>query len=103
VPKQQEFVFWKDGRVSGQRARTLTEFVAVLEKNSSPADLQPHVRRHDFSKWIENVFGDYSLANTVRLIEEGSFTEQTSDVAAGIVQAIRSRYQSADPLFTHHI
>lgn len=98
VPKQQEFVFWKDGRVSGQRARTVGELVTVIE-NSPAADLEGHVRRHDFSKWIENVFGDYSLAKTVRLIED-SGGGQTSDLISRIAEAIRSRYEFADPLFS---
>jgi len=101
VPKQHEFVFWKDGRASGQRARTLAELVMVIE-HSSPVDLVGHVRRHDFSKWIENVFGDYPLAKTVRLIEEESCNDQASDVASRIVQAIRSRYEFADPLSALH-
>jgi hypothetical protein len=101
VPKQQEFVFWKDGGVSGQRASTLAELVTVIG-SSSPADLEGHVSRHDFSKWIENVFGDYSLAKTVRLIEESACGSQASDLTSRIVQAIRSRYEFADPLFAVH-
>lgn len=92
VSEGHAFVFWRNGWLDGRRARTLREFVAVIEQ--SPADaFIGHLRRGDFSGWIANVFGDYSLANTVRRIEDDYRGGKIIEATSSLVQAIRSRYE----------
>ena len=96
VSESRAFVFWRDGSLTGHRARTLREFVAVVEQ-SPPAAFDGHLRRGDFSNWIANVFGDYPLANTVRRVEDDYRAGSMPDVAANLMQAIRSRYEFIEP------
>ena len=93
VPEGQAFVFWRDGSPSGLRARTLCEFVEIAERSPAVA-FAGHLRRHDFSRWIAEVFGDYPLAKTVRQLEDNYRSGGMSDV----VQAIRRRYEFVDPI-----
>ena len=55
------------------------------------------MRRGDFSSWIANVFGDHPLANSLKQIEVEYRAGNPADAAAGLVQAIRSRYEFIDP------
>jgi hypothetical protein len=96
VPDGRAFVFWRDGSPTGRRARTLREFVAVLEQFPAAA-FDGHLRRSDFSSWIANVFGDYPLANAVRQVENDYRIGGILNVAASIVEAIRSRYEFIQP------
>jgi hydroxymethylpyrimidine pyrophosphatase-like HAD family hydrolase len=96
VPEGRAFLFWHDGLPTGRRARTLREFVAVVEHLPS-ATLDGHLRRSDFSSWIASVFGDYPLANTVRRVEDDYRTGSIPDVATSLVEAIRSRYEFIEP------
>ncbi len=87
----QSFVFTDGGR-QGPRARTLKEFMGLLA--ALPEDrLRPHMQRHDFSRWLADVFRDHSLAARVRDLEGTASTEDTRDIAASIAQAIRARYE----------
>ncbi len=96
VPESRAFVFWRDGSPTGGRARTLREFASVLEQLPAAA-FDGHLRRGDFSSWIAKVFGDYPLANAVRRLEDDYRTDDTSDVATSLVQAIHSRYEFIEP------
>jgi hypothetical protein len=51
------------------------------------------MRRHDFSRWIGEVFRDGPLAARVRALEVSVRTEAAPNVAAEIDQAIRARYE----------
>ena len=97
VPEGRAFVFWRDGSLDGRRARTLREFVAVVEQRPATA-LDGHLRRGDFSSWIADVFGDYPLAKTVRRLEEDYRTQGMPDIAGRLAQAVRSRYELIDPV-----
>ena len=96
VLERDQFVFWRNGAPSGQRARTLREFVSVVE-HSSAAELGDHLRRNDISKWLANVFGDYPLAKTVRGLEEEYCAGKLPEVTSSLLDAIRSRYDFTDP------
>jgi hypothetical protein len=89
----QAFVFADGGR-SGPRARTLREFVELLPILSAPA-LAGHLRRHDFSRWLNDVFRDRQLALRVRSLEQRIVTDEASEVARALGQAIRARYELA--------
>lgn len=96
VPDGRAFVFWRDGSPTGLRARTLREFVGVLEQFPAAA-FDGHLRRSDFSNWIANVFGDYPLASAVSKVEDDYRKGGISDVATSLLEAIRSRYEFIEP------
>lgn len=96
VPEGRGFVFWNRGSPTGRRARTLREFVAVVEQ-SSPGELDGHLRRRDFSRWIADIFGDYPLAKTLRQLEDDYRSNERPDAPLNLVQAIRERYELVDP------
>ncbi len=93
VLEAQSFVFSDDGK-AGPRARTLKEFMGLLAALPS-ARIQSHLERHDFSRWLADVFRDSPLASHLRTIEARVGTEDARDVAADIAQAIRARYETA--------
>jgi hypothetical protein len=101
VPPYGQFVFWRDGSPTGERARTLRQFVSVVEKSPVTA-LTGHLYRGDFSKWIANVFGDYTLSLIVERLEEDYRTSKAPDVVSRLADAIRSRYEFLDPLPEPH-
>ncbi len=95
VPASRAFVFWRGDAPSGQRARTLLEFVKLVEHMRRPG-LEGHLRRNDFSNWIGNVFGDFPLALKVKKIEDEYLAGIATEVGPALAQAIRSRYNLLD-------
>lgn len=91
VAEPQAFVFTHDGNL-GPRARSLKDLVVLLG-TLPDSDLEAHLRRHDFSRWLDHVFRDCPLATHVRTIEGRAGTDKTRDVADDIGQAIRARYE----------
>ena len=91
VPDGQAFVFSVSGRPVS-RARSLKEFVGLIAALPETV-LQGHLHRHDFSRWIADVFRDAALAARVRGLETGVNGEGAGDVAGAIGQAIRARYE----------
>jgi len=92
VAEDQAFVFASDGR-PGARARTLKTFTGLLI--SLPPDLiEGHLRRHDFSRWIDGVFRDHPLASHVRRLEARVRADEAREIAEIIAQAIRARYEA---------
>jgi hypothetical protein len=96
VPDRRAFVFSRDGRPTGARARTLREFVSAVE-GALPAALDGHLWRRDFSRWIAEVFGDYPLSKGVRRLEDEYCARRAADVSASLGHAVRSRYELIDP------
>jgi hydroxymethylpyrimidine pyrophosphatase-like HAD family hydrolase len=97
VPEGRAFVFWRDGSMTDDRARTLRDLVRLLERSPVPA-LDGHLRRGDFSRWISEVFGDYPLAKTVRQLERNYGAGAAADPSAALAQAVRSRYEFLEPV-----
>jgi hydroxymethylpyrimidine pyrophosphatase-like HAD family hydrolase len=91
VPEGRAFVFWRDGSLTGQRARTLREFVEIVD-HSPLAGFDGHVRHKDFSRWIKGVFGDYGLGKTVSDLEEKYRAGNAAGVVEDLIREIRSRY-----------
>jgi hypothetical protein len=56
--------------------------------------IEGHLRRHDFSRWIDGVFRDHPLAAYVRGIEGRVDTDDAHEIAEAIAQAIRARYET---------
>jgi hydroxymethylpyrimidine pyrophosphatase-like HAD family hydrolase len=72
-------------------ARTLRQFVVELER--PPASrFDAFLRRRDFSRWIDHVFGDHPLAGQIRSIEDQHRQEPAGEAIPQIVGAIRARY-----------
>jgi hypothetical protein len=78
----------------------MREFVAVLE-HAGPGIFDGHIRRHDFSRWIADVFGDYPLAAQVRAVESAYGVDSRVDVSGKLSETIRSRYEFMDPSVPH--
>jgi len=89
----QAFVFTEDGR-AGLRAHTLKEFMGLLATLPS-TQIHRHLVRHDFSRWLDDVFRDHGLGSRVRALEANGSVENARDTAADIAQAIRARYETA--------
>jgi len=93
VAPSQAFVFTRDAKPAA-RARTLKEFIGLLA--ALPDDvLLPHLRRHDFSRWIADVFRDRPLAAHLRGVENRVEQDDLPQVTEAIGQAIRARYETA--------
>jgi hypothetical protein len=86
VSAQRAFVF-----TPAVRTGTLREFVAELERES-PKALAPFLERHDFSRWVREVFGDHALASELKAIETRYRGPADGDAAPALVDAIRARY-----------
>ena len=96
VTEDRAFVFSVGGH-SGPRVRTLKAFIGLLA--ALPAEeIAAHLGRHDFSRWILEVFRDGPLAAHLRGIEDRADGEETRDTIEAIAQAIRARYEAvAEP------
>jgi len=90
----QAFVFTDGGRL-GPRAQTLKEFMGLLAA-LRPESIRAHLLRHDFSRWLSDVFRDHPLAARIRDLEGRAATEDARDIAAEIAQSIRARYETVD-------
>jgi len=84
-------VFTSGGVPTVQQARTLAEFIAMASA-CSPEVLQEHLRRHDFSRWIGEVFRDPSLAAQVRRLEARRDLIHESEVKMALAKLIWERY-----------
>jgi hydroxymethylpyrimidine pyrophosphatase-like HAD family hydrolase len=92
VSEQHAFVF--EGG-PGRRARTLREFVDALQ-DLPEAALAGHLHRHDFSRWLRDVFGDHALAEELRRHEARHIAGSDRETVPEIAGAIRARYDLTD-------
>jgi hydroxymethylpyrimidine pyrophosphatase-like HAD family hydrolase len=83
------FVF--DGTGYGPRARSFRDLTTLLASEPA-ARITGHCERHDFSRWIRDVFRDGALACRIQQLEGSIRDEDARIVADGIIQAIRARY-----------
>ena len=96
VSERRAFVFWRNGAPAAS-ARTLRDFVTIVESLPASA-IEGHLRRGDFSRWLEDVFGDYPLGTTIRQIESDARGGTAVDPRATLTQAVRARYEFLEPL-----
>jgi hydroxymethylpyrimidine pyrophosphatase-like HAD family hydrolase len=92
VAQNHAFMFGRASAPAGPRARTLREFVAILDGGSAIA-LDDHLRRGDVSRWVAEVFGDYPLAAELRTVEQRYRDGALTDPGVHLTQAIRARYE----------
>lgn len=82
-----EFVFTVGGRPTGNRAGAIRDLLAALP--TLPEDvLQGHLRRGDFHRWIEDVFGDLELGAELRSLERAP----DGNIREALRQIIADRY-----------
>ena len=91
------FRFVRDDGSAGPVARSLQELVDALGAGST-GDVGQHVRRGDFSRWIEDVFRDGTLAARVRDLERAHRLGRLADFNGATAQAVRERYDVGDDL-----
>ncbi len=89
VPRRLQFVF--TAAPGAPAAVSLAGFVSILDQ-LPPAALRDHLQRHDFSRWLAEVFGDDTLARAVAQIEDGHVAGTGTDAGGAIVAAVRERY-----------
>ncbi len=92
VGEERAFVFTRGGE-PGPRARTLKEFVGLLV-TLPPEIVEGHVRRHDPSRWLADVFREPGVAATLRAIEDRLGEDSVEDISADLAHAIRVRYET---------
>lgn len=97
VAEERAFIFTDHGVPTGQRARTLHEFVALLSR-VSPTGIADHMKRGDFSRWIADVFGDVSTAASIHELELHSRSEQISCLAESLRARIQDHYGIEDEM-----
>lgn len=93
LPPHEAFVFTRDGSPLGPAPRTLSEFSSVLAAGPAEA-LEAHFRRHDFSRWISDVYRDAPLAAQAFALEEavGQGSGGAAACATALAKLILDRY-----------
>jgi hydroxymethylpyrimidine pyrophosphatase-like HAD family hydrolase len=91
VTEHRAFIFAANGQPAPRRARTLREFVSVLE-HAPASRLDGYVRRGDFSRWIGDVFGDHALATELKALEDRYRSDLSIEILPEIAATIRERY-----------
>lgn len=95
VPSSRAFIFTDNGSPVGSAA-TLNEFIAALAQTRRSV-VDAHLRRHDLSRWLAEVFGDHMLASEVRRLEDRDRAASIVDIRESIITAISMRYEIDDP------
>jgi hydroxymethylpyrimidine pyrophosphatase-like HAD family hydrolase len=94
VPPERAFRFTHQTALLS--ARTLREFIDALGILTSNA-LQGYLRRNDFSRWIDEVFGDYVLAQQIAAVENAPQGKGDSQIRTAIIDLIEKRYALGNP------
>ncbi|HEX2588138.1 MAG TPA: hypothetical protein VHL51_07725, partial [Gaiellales bacterium] len=92
IPEQYAFVF---NGGTPRRIRTLHQLCHTLS-HCSDEELDGHLERGDFSRWIVDVFGDYPLAARLRDIEERHRRGDLVDARDRVLESVKQRYVLAD-------
>jgi hydroxymethylpyrimidine pyrophosphatase-like HAD family hydrolase len=92
VPEDAAFRFHRDGEATGQSARSLQEWLEVLER-APDHTFDHHLERGDFSRWVAHVFADAELAEELRRIEEDWRAGRAIRPHDRMVRAVRRRYR----------
>jgi hydroxymethylpyrimidine pyrophosphatase-like HAD family hydrolase len=96
VPASRAFVFTDNDSSVGARAETLNELISGLA-TAGRETVDGHLRRHDFSRWLTDVFGDHVLGAEIRGLENRNRLESVVDIRESIINAIGVRYDTVDP------
>jgi len=88
----QGFWFTGDGETIAGPARTLKDFLTLLEL-VPPNVLAAHALRGDFSRWIADVFHDHALASEIRKVEQRFRLGHIHDLTESIAKLVHERYE----------
>lgn len=91
VGDERAFVFTLGDEPTGQRARTLREFVVLLSDLPESAAVE-HMKRGDFSRWVDDVFNDVSTAASIREIEAQICCKSVSALVGAVQKVIEKQY-----------
>lgn len=92
IAEGQAFVF--NDRRPVLRIRSLKQFVDSLV-DLPTSQLTGHLERHDFSRWLNDVFRDRPLAAHVAVLESRVALDDARMVLDAVVQAVQARYDMA--------
>jgi hydroxymethylpyrimidine pyrophosphatase-like HAD family hydrolase len=102
IPLEKAFVFTHKGLPTGQRAISLAEFISIVYTCATEV-LKDHMRRHDFSNWISDVFRDDSLALQVRRLEMRRDLVHGVEIRQSLAKIIGEHYMVSDPILQSNI
>ena len=85
------FEFAATNRRPSRRVRTMRAFVEELEL-AATVEMEPYLRRGDFSRWVGEVFGDYPLARDLHRLESRVGGLADGEIAEAMAAAVRARY-----------
>jgi hypothetical protein len=92
LPYHQRFFFRRKDRPTGAVAGSMSDFHHEIGR-AEPEVLRHHARNHDFSRWIDEVIRDHTLAGRLRLVEGSLGAGSGMEEARGLLlQAIEMRY-----------
>jgi hypothetical protein len=74
----------------------MNELIAAIARIRRPV-VDDHLRRHDLSRWLADVFGDHLLASEIRGLEDRHRAASIVDIRESIIKAISTRYEIDDP------
>jgi hypothetical protein len=69
----------------------MKEFTEALSRVAFES-IRGYLDRHDFSRWIDDVFRDYTLAARIEELENQNGFRQESVLRDAIIQLIEERY-----------
>ena len=91
VPYERGFTFRDANGAIGTHVSSLAEFLAELERVPR-VSLAHHAARHDFSRWIREVFQDRPLATAVRRSEERFRGDEADAFRKALQDSVKLRY-----------
>ena len=92
VEDAQAFYFYENlGKPTGQRAKSLQEFLDKIE-STKPESLIFHHERNDFRNWIANTLQDSKLAQKIDKISK----EQKGQIKKKICAAVKGRLKELE-------
>jgi hydroxymethylpyrimidine pyrophosphatase-like HAD family hydrolase len=89
---EQGFWFTENGKTVAGPARTLKDFLTLLDL-VPPVVLSGHAHRGDFSRWIMDVFHDHALASEIRKVEQRFRLGHIHDLTEAIAKLVQERYE----------
>jgi hydroxymethylpyrimidine pyrophosphatase-like HAD family hydrolase len=101
IPIEKAFVFTNHGLPTGQRASSLAEFISMVYVCPATV-LKDHMRRHDFSNWISEVFRDKFLASQVRRLEMRRDLVHGLEIKQSLAKLIGEHYMVSDSSLTNN-